>query len=538
MWMGEEGAEVVAGTRGGTTSEEEWAQPASAVVLRRPAAVCRGVDGRGRPSYAQVAARGGEMRLVVVVGEVGGRWAAEVAHPRAGRRLRKMLAGRDVEAQESPGEDVALGLAVVAGWRGVSDMAGSEDAWALMDAYVGLNQRQDVKGFLEHRMLESCAFEHGVGLPHDWRYMTAEAAARAVLVTAVDGNCLVRVDGVTGAVRLGPVMDDWRRRWPEAAGGDGVLWRVCPMLASAMVKGRWAADVSAWSVRDVTHGMAPCGPVRGVLRYMESSGKATGVPQCPRAEGQDGEVAVWAARKGFVRRYHAEHLIASLRVSRDVANGRNVKRCLRASLQWFFPKSWKRLLRTGGTERQEGDAVSHWTLSRGVVRLDAACMMWNREQWRGTGPVVRYLSFDASPQHGQEIFASVERVVSRADLRFVRPGGLPAVRCRGMPLCVLGTGRQGLAEKTQAHLHQTWLEYGPKMADVRRACAAVVTVLTDLGVEAGGSGCVGCGGGIAAVGLSSGRRETCGGVGWQSAVPVPEGVRCAGATACHRWYHA
>ena len=485
MWMGGEGAEMVAGARGGTTSEEEWALPASAVVLRRPAAACRGVDGRGRPGYAQMAARGGQMRLAVVVGEVGGRWAAEVAHARAGRRLQKMLAGRGVEAHESLRGDMALGLAVVAGWRGVSDVAGSEDAWALMDAYVGLNRRHDVKGFLEHRMLESCAFEHGVRLPQDWRYMTAEATARAVLAAAVDGNCLVRVADVTGARTLGDVMEDWRRRWPEAAGGDGVLWRVCPVLASAMVNGRWAADVSAWSVRDVAHGMAPCVPVLGVLRAMESSGQAAIVPQCPRAEGQGEEVAVWASRKGAVRRYHPEHLIASLRVSRDVASGRNTKRCMKASLQWFYPKSWKRLLRPGGTERREDDAVSHWTLSRGVVRLDAACMLWNREQWRVTGPVVRYLSFDASPQHGQEIFASVERLVSRADLRGVGPGGLPEVRCRGMPLCVLGTGRQGLAEKTQAHLHQTWLEYGPKMADVRRACAAVVTVLTDLGVEAG-----------------------------------------------------
>ena len=86
-----------------------------------------------------MAARGGQMRLAVVVGEAGGRWAAEVAHARAGRRLQKMLAGRSVEAHESLRGDMALGLAVVAGWRGVSDVAGSEDAWALMDAYVGLN---------------------------------------------------------------------------------------------------------------------------------------------------------------------------------------------------------------------------------------------------------------------------------------------------------------------------------------------------------------------------------------------------------------
>ena len=94
--MSAEGDAVTPGSGGGTTSEEEWALPASAVMRQRPAAACRGVDGRGRPGYAQMAARGGRMRLAVVVGEAGGRWAAEVAHPRAGRRLREMLQGRSV----------------------------------------------------------------------------------------------------------------------------------------------------------------------------------------------------------------------------------------------------------------------------------------------------------------------------------------------------------------------------------------------------------------------------------------------------------
>ena len=88
------------------------------------------------------------MRLAVVVGEAVGRWVAEVAHPRAGRRLRGMLQGRRVAEEEALWVNVACGLAVVAGWRGVTDEAGSEDAWALMDAYVGLNRGRDVKGVL------------------------------------------------------------------------------------------------------------------------------------------------------------------------------------------------------------------------------------------------------------------------------------------------------------------------------------------------------------------------------------------------------
>ena len=43
----------------------------------------------------------------------------------------------------------------------------------------------------------------------------------------------------------------------------------------------------------------------------------------------------------------------------------------------------------------------------------------------------------------------------------------------------------GLAEKTQAHLHQTWLDYGPVAAQVTEACASVLSILTDMGTEFG-----------------------------------------------------
>ena len=104
------------------------------------------------------------------------------------------------------------------------------------------------------------------------------------------------------------------------------------------------------------------------------------------------------------------------------------------------------------------DMACATTIRRAAARLDQAAMLWNRSEARARGPVARYISFDASPQHGQEIFVTVERAVKRAALRGLgqhdRPAGAGG---RTLPISMLGTGRMGLAEKAQAHVHQTWL---------------------------------------------------------------------------------
>jgi len=76
----------------------------------------------------------------------------------------------------------------------------------------------------------------------------------------------------------------------------------------------------------------------------------------------------------------------------------------------------------------------------------------------------------------------VERSVTRAELQKAS-SAQPAVDERMLPISVLGTGRMGLAEKTQAYIHQVWLEYGPAVDDVRQANRNVRTILSDMGVE-------------------------------------------------------
>ena len=128
------------------------------------------------------------------------------------------------------------------------------------------------------------------------------------------------------------------------------------------------------------------------------------------------------------------------------------------------------------------------TIREATVKLVQAIMLWNRSAARELGPVYRYIAFDASPQHGQEIFVTVERVVSRSALRGLGQHDRPALvggGSRELPISILGTGRAGLAEKTQAHLHQAWLEYGPALEDVRLHCASVLSALSDMGTEFG-----------------------------------------------------
>ena len=128
--------------------------------------------------------------------------------------------------------------------------------------------------------------------------------------------------------------------------------------------------------------------------------------------------------------------------------------------------------------------ASQWTLRRHVVPLDIAAMLFYRKWYKHNGPTFRYLSYDASPIKGREWFATVERVIKRADVCPLATG-IPAVRKRLLPLHTLGACRLGLADKIQTHLHQVWLEYGPRVDDVRIANADVRQCLTDMGTEIG-----------------------------------------------------
>ena len=159
------------------SSESEDAQLVCGTVRRRPAVSGKGglAERRGRPGYAAMAARGGEVRMAVVVAARGGRWAREV-RARRGGTVRGLLEARGVALGAGEAEG-AVGMAVFDGWRCVEQEAGSEGTFALMETWKK-GQKKEVRGFLEHRVLASCAFRSVPALPQDWEYMPAEMAGR------------------------------------------------------------------------------------------------------------------------------------------------------------------------------------------------------------------------------------------------------------------------------------------------------------------------------------------------------------------------
>ena len=170
-------------------------------------------------------------------------------------------------------------------------------------------------------------------------------------------------------------------------------------------------------------------------------------------------------------------------MAKNVTSKGRVRDTVLSSLKLVFPKTWETQL----TALKAADETpSRWTIIRAVVTLDIAAMLYMREWYRDNAPIFRYLAMDASPLRGTEFFATVERVVLQSDVqRHLSAAAMPPVLQRKLPVVILGNSRLGLAEKSQAYVHQAWLEYGPGVDSVRRANCDVRAVLTDMGTELG-----------------------------------------------------
>ena len=107
-----------------------------------------------------------------------------------------------------------------------------------------------------------------------------------------------------------------------------------------------------------------------------------------------------------------------------------------------------------------------------------AMMLWHRiANGIGEPRTFRYLTYDASPQGGVEIFCTAERVVTFSrDLA-------NSVVIRRLPLVQLGHAHLGVADKAQALMHQVWLDYGPAAVDIEKANNVCRQNLSDMGHE-------------------------------------------------------
>ena len=93
---------------------------------------------------------------------------------------------------------------------------------------------------------------------------------------------------------------------------------------------------------------------------------------------------------------------------------------------------------SNGVEVRPTDMPHPISLRRMLVRLDCAYMLWRREMNTGAGAARcwRYISFDASPQGGQEIFVAVERLIDPLGVN-----GQLKPQSFKFPIAVLGAGR-------------------------------------------------------------------------------------------------
>ena len=125
-------------------------------------------------------------------------------------------------------------------------------------------------------------------------------------------------------------------------------------------------------------------------------------------------------------------------------------------------------------------------VTQNVVRLDVASMRAHRHWHEEHHPVVRYSFVDASPLGGYEILNSSEIVIPRAAFRgkkTLMEISDNDIVFRRHPPVGLALGNCDAANKAEAYLHQTWLDYGSSTALLKSALDGVVSMLVDLGVE-------------------------------------------------------
>ena len=383
------------------------------------------------------------------------------------------------------------GLGVVEGWRFVCGQATSMDTFHLMSAATEAFPRRQPPHFLEHRVVASAAFPCD-----DWVEMPGDAALvwgagghppRAVppglLQSLMERGVRVTRGGGTIGNALVPVrqvLDMWSLSLAVCVASP-LPWALWTPLACALARGLWSGDATPLYQR-VKDGASLPG-IHPSTRQLQAF-MATAAPplQKPAASGPvNSEHSVLARKKGAVQAYSSEHRLNAVRLGQHPGNQANVQAVADAALRYLHPGRWqehKAALVTSG-HRMPGRKA----LRLGRIRLDCSSMLLHRHWYRHRGPTFRYLGIDASPQRpGQEVLVCVERVICRSE---VGQKPRPPVEERRLPPSTLGHGRCGLAEKVQATVHQTWLDYGPSLPQTRAACHDVRQILSDMGTEAG-----------------------------------------------------
>jgi hypothetical protein len=323
------------------------------------------------------------------------------------------------------------------------------------------------------------AFEAWAAGPHA-RLIEAE-----VLVDgARDGD--VRLDANADGLPVGEVLVDWRRRHDiPARHGALRAWPMWSALGEGMAAGIWPTDVVRVAVRnDDPHWQLLSGvPSRTELvAHVQAwpfpvDDDVLEQPVAKRKSGAlgSGEGASWERRgTGKFPAYDPRYMIAAVRASESLSRLEALPQQAQAVEDMLRPDSAEV---RDALRRGEVELPSRWALLRARTRIDIARMLVLRREHRlqAQRQVVRYLTFDASPQGGVEI-SCVRQLVVRGGQRG---------EWEDLPMSTLGAGCCSTGDKCVALVHSAFCVAGPSASDIRRFFGEVRWTLTDAGAEQG-----------------------------------------------------
>jgi hypothetical protein len=122
------------------------------------------------------------------------------------------------------------------------------------------------------------------------------------------------------------------------------------------------------------------------------------------------------------------------------------------------------------------ECLSRWTLARARIKVDCATILVaRREHRRPRRSVWRYLTFDASPKKGQELFVAKQYVVYDGDTS--------GASWEYLPRSSIGHGFASVADKSYSLTHACFLVAGPGAFEMERWFRLVRWCSADSGAE-------------------------------------------------------
>ena len=381
-----------------------------------------------------------------------------------------------------------IGFAVLQSWR-LASVSCNPLVSCLRAMLSRHHARSSSLHYLEHDVLSVCALPSPIALDRDPHASDAMdlgqhcyTIAKTVVPSFVRGGCGSAFSR-RSYVSVGSVLDDWYTSYRITR--HVYAWPATYTVALSLCCGELPADVTALVPRDARRSWRP--PVLPPRQFRRDLARTPGcvgdhlMYEVVTDAVQSGGTS--AARKP---RHSTSDLLNAVEFGCDLKDQRKFRDAAAKALRFFYPHDWKcRMQRVSGSG---SGAPSGNLLQRSRVRMDVAAMLWHRS-WSWQRALYRYVSMDASPQMSKshEVFISAERVIERSALVGQRFQDVSSddVSVRMLPIATLGQGKTSLSDKVEAHVHQTWCDYGPSVASVRVACHSVRQVLTDMGVEFG-----------------------------------------------------